>query len=236
MADESRRIGRIGGLRAGHDCGTCADMLEDIRRTPRGNDIRLPIGPNTTSGVSPAQGRSSGRQADTAVVGGPAGGGHAGISQSVVDLSQIPVDNPYEYEPIHPYDDRYDFRLGKKVNDIGINGINPLGPQSFPSPESQFDNPGVQTTPNPDAGDPRGRDQIPDVGGTPSIVEGYNVGEVDPALAAAQRQAEQREVERSRADVLDPRGRDQLSPVNRSNPLPRPDASDPRGPDQIFVS
>lgn len=148
MADESRRIGRIGGLRAGHDCGTCADMLEDIKRTPRGNDIRLPIGPNTTSGVRPRQGVSPGRQADTALVGGPAGGGHAGLSQEIVDLP--PVDNPYEYEPIDPYDDRYDFRLGKKVNDIGINGTNPVGPQSFPSPEGQFDNPGVQLNPAAD--------------------------------------------------------------------------------------
>ena len=47
-------------------------------------------------------------------------GGHAITQGTTTTLP--PAQNPYEYELIDPFDDRYDFRLGEKVRDIGING------------------------------------------------------------------------------------------------------------------
>jgi hypothetical protein len=148
-SDKTKRLGRVGSLIADHDCDTCTDSLDDIKATTPEDDIKVPIAINTSSGVTPKQGTSLGRIAENATVGAPFTGGHPGISQNLVQLP--PVDNPYLYEPIDPFDDRYDFRTGKKVVDIGINGTLAATQNSVPAPENSTDTPGVQGDPAADA-------------------------------------------------------------------------------------
>jgi len=143
---------RTGAQTAQYDCNTARDMLLDIKATPEGS-IREPlISPFSSSGVTPYQGSNNKRIGEYATAGGSYSAGHAGITQTRVDLPS--VDNPYQYESIDPWDDRYDFRLGKKVNDIGINGINPVSKNSIPNENSLGSRPGRQTPPTqgPDDG------------------------------------------------------------------------------------
>lgn len=141
--NETQRLGRVGSLIAQHDCDTCTDELDDIKKMDPGNTIQIPIQLNTTSGVTPSAGSSYQRIAQTATTGTVVSGGHASLTQTVVNLPE--VDNPYLYEPIDPYDDRYDFRTGKKVMDIGINGTDSVNVNSVPIGEN-FDTPGRQVT------------------------------------------------------------------------------------------
>lgn len=148
--EDLNRLGRVGSQQARYDCDTAEDMLNDIRATSEGNTVNYIISPISSSGVQPLQGSTQKRISETATAGGSYSGGHAGITQSVVTLPL--VDNPYLYEPIDPWDDRYDFRLGKKVNDIGINGPQQVSKKSLPEPAEPTSNPGRQTPPAPTQG------------------------------------------------------------------------------------
>lgn len=141
--EDLKRLGRVGSRQARYDCDTAEDMLNDIRATSEGNTVNYIISPISTSGVQPSQGSTQRRISENATAGGRYSGGHAGITQSKVTLPL--ADNPYQYEPIDPWDDRYDFRLGKKVNDIGINGSQPVSRNSLPEPAEPTSNPGRQT-------------------------------------------------------------------------------------------
>lgn len=185
--EDGRRAGRVGSQLAQHDCDTFADQLNDIRSMSRGRDITLTIDPGSVAGVSPAGGASERRQVETALGNGIHTGGHQGITPGS-GLSLPDASTPYAYQPIDPYDDRYDFRTGKKVRDILINGIAPVSSSSLP-PITQGANstPGVQGG-TQGATDPQGTttssSQTALVNG--QIVEvGFGEGQVDPALARA---------------------------------------------------
>lgn len=141
--EDGRRGGRIGSQIAQYDCDTFADQLNDIRSMPRGNDITLTVDPGS-SGVNPAGGASERRQVESALGNGVHTGGHQGRTPGS-GLGLPAANAPYVYQPIDPYDDRYDFRTGKKVRDLLINGINPVSAASLP-PVTQGSNstPGVQ--------------------------------------------------------------------------------------------
>lgn len=155
--DENKRIGRIGTKVAQHDCDTAANELDDIRRMDPGTTYKIPVKINTTSGVSPAEGNTLKRIAENATAGTIVTGGHSGFSQSVVSLPR--VDNPYQYESIDPFDDRYDFRTGKKVVDIGINGTSASTNRSTPGSVNSVDTPSQQEKPPTQTGGNQGATQ-----------------------------------------------------------------------------
>lgn len=81
--------------------------------------------------------------------------------------------NPYVYQPIDFFDDRYDFKSGQKIKSGGIPGA--FGGGAAPSPiPSNVTPPPAQTTPQ----------TVP--GAAPV---GYGAGQVDPRLAAAAAQS-----------------------------------------------
>lgn len=155
--NETKRLGRIGSLEAQHDCDTVTDELDDIRSMDPGTTIKIPVKINTTSGVSPAEGNTLKRIAENATAGTIVTGGHSGFSQDVVSLPN--VDNPYQYEPIDPFDDRYDFRTGKKVIDLGINGTSASTNQSTPGSVEETDTPSQQEKPPTQTGGNQGATQ-----------------------------------------------------------------------------
>ena len=163
--EDGRRAGRIGSQIAQHDCDTFADQLNDIRSMSRGNDITLTIDPGSSAGVSPAGGASERRQAEAALGNGVHTGGHQGITPSS-GLSLPAANAPYVYQPIDPYDDRYDFRTGKKVRDILINGINPVSAASLPAVTQ-----GSNSTPGVQGGVTGSVDPQGTTTGTPTIAE-----------------------------------------------------------------
>ena len=79
--------------------------------------------------------------------------------------------NPFVYQPIDYFDDRYDFKTGQKIKSGGIPGA--YGGGQAPSPTTTPPPP-AQTTP----------ETVPGAAST-----GYNVGQIDPRLAAAAAQA-----------------------------------------------
>lgn len=142
--EDGRRAGRIGSQIAQHDCDTFADQLNDIRSMPRGRDITLTVDPGS-AGVTPAGGASERRQVESALGNGVHTGGHNGVTPSNGGLGLPDASAPYVYQPIDPYDDRYDFRTGKKVRDILINGTAPASAASLPAVTPGSNNtPGVQ--------------------------------------------------------------------------------------------
>jgi len=146
--NETKRLGRIGSLEAQHDCDTVTDELDDIRSMDPGTTVKIPVQINTTSGVTPAEGNTIKRIAENATAGTIVTGGHSGFSQDVVSLPS--VNNPYQYESIDPFDDRYDFRTGKKVIDLGINGTSASTNRSTPGSVRVEDTPSQQVkTPPP---------------------------------------------------------------------------------------
>jgi len=122
-----------------------------------GTTIKIPVKINTTSGVSPAEGNTLKRIAENATAGTIVTGGHSGFSQDVVSLPN--VDNPYQYEPIDPFDDRYDFRTGKKIIDLGINGTSASTNQSTPGSVEETDTPSQQEKPPTQIGGNQGATQ-----------------------------------------------------------------------------
>jgi len=176
--DDTKRLGRIGSLEAQHDCDTTTDELDDIRSMDPGAPVKIPIQINTTSGVSPAEGNTLKRIAENATAGTVVTGGHSGFSQNTVTLPS--VDNPYQYEPVDPFDDRYDFRTGKKVIDIGINGTSAATNQSTPGSVSTNDTPSQQVKqPPPTQGPDDGSRQS-----TPELTQGDDILFQQPLTAS----------------------------------------------------
>lgn len=145
----TKRLGRIGTKRALHDCDTFFQALEDIKNGSTGRSFIVDVTPAGKSGASPSTGSSAKRAAELATSGNNyTTGGHS-VSQNPSSTTALPdSDDPYFYEPIDFYDDRYDFRTGKKIRDIGINGVNPVSANArynvgIPSDSTGVDTPGV---------------------------------------------------------------------------------------------
>jgi hypothetical protein len=226
--EDGRRAGRVGSLQAQHDCDTFADELNDIRSTSRGRDVILVIDPGSSAGVSPAGGASERRQVETALGNGIHTGGHQGLTPGG-GLSLPAVENPYSYRPIDPYDDRYDFRTGKKVRDILINGTNPVSAASLPNiTQGSNDTPGVQGglqgTANPQnttLGQPL-PERVPD-----------QVGDSQITTEVINTPAGPQQVIRRQATVNTPAGLQTVDITNRAQPsraLPQRPSSTSSGP------
>jgi len=109
-----------------HNTDTFFQELEDILEITDGEDRVVSIlitGPN---GVIPATGSTPKSQTAAIAAGigvGAYTGGNAGARP--LPASELPVSkNVYDYRPIDPLDDRYDFRTGQTVKDVLLYGIN----------------------------------------------------------------------------------------------------------------
>lgn len=78
---------------------------------------------NPTSGVGTLA------QTERAAAGGQ--GLHGVVDTRQPNRSLPGVLDPYTYRPIHPLDNRYDFRTGEKVRDLVFNGVNPVSATSY---------------------------------------------------------------------------------------------------------
>lgn len=166
--------------KANHDPDSVYQALEDIRNGGEGNIKDIDV--TTTGGnrARPPSGVSNKSQVEASAAGSRAGSYRPTRAGSMplpnVDLPEAV--NPYKYYQIDALDDRYDFRTGEKVKDILVHGINAaaVSPVVVEDPGVAGGTSDVGTAPasadatgetesvqNPDATDPRGQEQLPDL-------------------------------------------------------------------------
>ena len=131
---------------ARHEVARFTAQLKDIRNGGTGVVTDVDISAASANGALPSQGSSSRRVAENASSGGQRmTGGHA-TSRGVGSAATLPVaSDVYIYQKIDFYDNRYDFRTGKKVRDMGINGTASATDVGTTSPIT--DEPGIAPPP-----------------------------------------------------------------------------------------
>lgn len=116
-----------------HDPDTLFQELEDILDIVDGEERVVSTAVDGPNGVIPATGSSPKAQTAAAAAGvgvGSLTGGNAGARP--LPASDLPkTSNVYDYRPLDPLDDRYDFRTGQTVKDVliygtGASGANPI--------------------------------------------------------------------------------------------------------------
>lgn len=110
--------------KSNHNPDTLFIELEDIRTGGAGGQATIPVNADGPSGVVPATGTSPKTQVASQAAGVGVGayvGGNAG--ERPLPAPTLPATGTvYSYRIKRPLDDRYDFRTGKTVKDILING------------------------------------------------------------------------------------------------------------------
>jgi muramidase (phage lysozyme) len=117
---------RIQKREAGTD--TLYQELEDIRTAETGNIRIVSLGPEGPNTVAPAAGTTPRAQVSTQAAGVGVGaytGGNAGSRPLPSTILPPATGAVYQYRITDPLDDRYDFRTGEKVKDLGIHGTGP---------------------------------------------------------------------------------------------------------------
>lgn len=158
--------------KANHDPDHFLQELADIRAGGPGSTINLSLEAGSApTGFLPAT------QAEIQAGGGQRLRGGIGAMMPIPSGSLPAASDPYSYVPIAPENNRYDFRTGKKVTDLLVNGVNPVS------------NGGLIGG--------NGRAPVDDIGNTfysedqaKALVEnkisvGFGTGKIDPALAKA---------------------------------------------------
>lgn len=160
--------------RANHNPDHVYQALEDIKNGGRGEIQEIDVSTTGENRGLPASGVSERTQVERAAAGTGVGAYRGTRAGSAPLPSQtLPViDNPYTYYVIDPLDDRYDFRSGEKVKDILIHGVSaaaaaPSQVVTTVGEANTTTNAGVvppqPPEQNPDAADPRGQEQLPDL-------------------------------------------------------------------------
>lgn len=159
----------VSGNRATHDPDDFIQKLADIRTGGPGSTITL-----SQDAAASATGNLPMTQAEISAGGGQRLWGGQGTAYS----STLPqVSDPYLYVPISAESNRYDFRTGKKVNNLLVNGTNPVSNSGLTTNNGRppVDDLGVQAlTPEQKEALTKNRVSV-----------GYGSGKVDPALARA---------------------------------------------------
>lgn len=166
--------------KSNHNPDSVYQALEDIRNGGEGNISDVDV--TTTGGnrARPPSGISTKSQVEATSAGSQTGA-YRPTRAGAMPLPNVDlpvVDNPYVYYQIDALDDRYDFRSGEKVKDILVHGINAaaISPVVVSDPGVAGGTSDVGTSPssadatgetesvqNPDALDPRGQEQLPDL-------------------------------------------------------------------------
>jgi len=159
--------------KANHDPDHLYQALEDIKAGGRGEIQEVDVSTSGANRALPASGVSERAQVERASAGSGVGayrGTRAGAAP--LPATTLPtVANPYVYYQIDPLDDRYDFRSGEKIKDILIHGISaaaasPVEITSVGEANTTTNAGVIAPVPpeqNPDAADPRGQEQLPDL-------------------------------------------------------------------------
>lgn len=135
---------------AGHRASAFIQALDDIRAGGTGQAFTQDIGTSGPSGAFPEQGQSARRIAETATAGGNrvTGGRRTSSIATTNPASIITLPDPvnvYGYNDIDPHDNRYDFRTGQIIRDIGINGFKPVSANTTYTPSAFAESTGSQT-------------------------------------------------------------------------------------------
>ena len=163
--------------KANHDPDHLYQALEDIKAGGTGEVREINVTTTGSNRALPVTGVSEKSQVEKSAA-GPGVGAYRGTRAGSQPQNNVsPQDyNPYIYGRIDPLDDRYDFRTGEKIKDIGIHGISsaaatPVQTQTSGATNSPT-NAGVapvEAPSNPDAEDPRGQEQLPDLVPKPDL-------------------------------------------------------------------
>lgn len=157
--------------KANHDPDHLYQALEDIKAGGSGEVQEIDVTTTGSNRALPPTGVSEKAQVEKSAA-GPGVGAYRGTrAGSQPQNSVSPQDyNPYIYGKIDPLDDRYDFRTGEKIKDIGIHGISSAAATPVQTETSGATNSPtnagvapVEAPSNPDAEDPRGQEQLPDL-------------------------------------------------------------------------
>jgi muramidase (phage lysozyme) len=157
--------------KANHDPDHLYQALEDIKAGGSGEVQEIDVTTTGSNRALPPTGVSEKAQVEKSSA-GPGVGAYRGTrAGSQPQNSVSPQDyNPYIYGRIDPLDDRYDFRTGEKIKDIGIHGISSAAATPVQTETSGATNSPtnagvapVEAPSNPDAEDPRGQEQLPDL-------------------------------------------------------------------------
>lgn len=157
--------------KANHDPDHLYQALEDIKAGGAGEVKEIDVTTTGSNRALPPTGVSEKAQVEKSAA-GPGVGAYRGTrAGSQPQNSVSPQDyNPYIYGRIDPLDDRYDFRTGEKIKDIGIHGISSAAATPVQTETSGATNSPtnagvapVEAPSNPDAENPKGQEQLPDL-------------------------------------------------------------------------
>jgi len=181
--------------KANHDPDTVYQQLEDIKNGGRGEVTEINVSTSGANRGLPASGVSERTQVERAAAGSGVGayrGTRAGAAP--LPSTELPnYDNPYTYYVIDPLDDRYDFRSGEKVKDVLIHGLSaaaatPTTITTVGESNTTTDAGVIAPKPpeqDPDASDPRGQEQLPDLVPKPDEPDPLPTGETGNADSGA---------------------------------------------------
>jgi muramidase (phage lysozyme) len=158
--------------KANHDPDHFLQELADIRAGGAGSTITL-----STAASSAPNGFLPSTQAEVQAGGGQRLRGGIGAMMPIPSGSLPSAADPYLYVSIAPENNRYDFRTGKKVTDLLVNGINPPSNGGLINGNGR---PPVDDIGNNFYNEQQAKDFVKD-----KISVGYDTGKIDPALARA---------------------------------------------------
>ena len=106
----------------GHNIKAFLQSLSDLRKAGPGKVYKIDVTPGGKNAASPPSGKTYRRTAEIAAAGGNRISGGRRINANPNAKINLPSSGEvYTYNSLDPYDDRYDFRTGKQVRDVGIN-------------------------------------------------------------------------------------------------------------------
>ena len=116
----------VAGNKSGHSPLQFLQAIKDIRLGGPGNVKNVDISSAGESAPHPFSGNTMKRTVESATTENPTSGGKRTATNPGIPCELPDVADPYEYELIDSADNRYDFRLGKKIKDLKTCGSTPL--------------------------------------------------------------------------------------------------------------
>lgn len=109
----------------GHNLKAFLQTLSDLRKAGPGKVYKIDVTLGSANSAAPRSGKTLRRTAEHAASGGNRISGGRRVNTNPNTKLNLPsTGEVYQYQSIDPYDDRYDFRTGKQVKDVGINQTN----------------------------------------------------------------------------------------------------------------
>ena len=116
----------VAGNKSGHSPQQFLQAIKDIRLGGPGKVKNIDVTPGGESASHPFSGNTMKRTLESATTENPTSGGKRTATNPGIPCTLPEVTDPYKYELIDSADNRYDFRLGKKIKDLKTCGETPL--------------------------------------------------------------------------------------------------------------